>query len=190
MNTMLYEPFNNCNVLDKGTYKGFNYYIISLGTHPTAYIEIPKDNKYYNKNIDYIDIDVHGGISYSRNYLYLTKLEKIDGWFIGWDYAHVGDFTGDELLFPEEFRTNGKMWTTEEILEDVKDACEQIIEKNNISLYKKTIINLIRSYCEKDDKEFYKASHKIASEFDNNGDEALAEYIYAQFNETDVWIPQ
>lgn len=47
---------------------------MSLGTHPTAYIEIPKTNNLFGKSYDEIydigiDIDVHGGLTYSNDTL-------------------------------------------------------------------------------------------------------------------------
>ena len=32
-------------------YKGYQYWIINLGSHPTAYVEIPESHKYYGKSI-------------------------------------------------------------------------------------------------------------------------------------------
>ena len=49
-------------ILDEGIYKSFHYVIVSYGTHPCAYIEIPKDNVSDEDKL--IDIDCHGGITY------------------------------------------------------------------------------------------------------------------------------
>ena len=51
-------------VLATGFCFGLIYYILNLGTHPTAYIRIPKNNKFYGKEVGKIDVDVHGGITY------------------------------------------------------------------------------------------------------------------------------
>ena len=132
MKEMKYGSKRIIEILDKGNFKGFNYYIMSLGTHPTAYIEIPKEHKLFNKTYyevhNYIDLEVHFGLTYSRNYLYIDEKTKLEGWFIGWDYAHCDDYTGYEEKLPIELRVGGKKWTTEEILEDVKDVIEQIIK--------------------------------------------------------------
>lgn len=135
MKEMKYGFERENELLEKGKELGFTYYIINLGTHPTAYIEIPKGHKLYNKDCKDIykevDIDVHGGLTYSRNYLWIGKNQKIEGWFIGWDYAHYGDYLGCEERFPKELRTCGKKWTTEEILEEVKEACKKIYTRSN-----------------------------------------------------------
>lgn len=126
MKQMVYQSSSKIELLDSGICFGYNYYILNLGTHPTAYVEIPKNNKYYFKDYDEIDIDVHGGLTYSKNYLRLGNQKIINGWFIGWDYAHFDDFTGYELNFPIEFRMCGKKWTTEEIQADVYSVCQQL----------------------------------------------------------------
>lgn len=115
-------------VLDSGNYRGFNYYILNLGNHPTAYIEVPKSSKYYEKDMYDIDLDVHGGITYSNDHLYISDKKKIEGMFIGWDYAHYGDYAGYEERLPERFRVNGKKWTTSEILKEVKHAIDMLGE--------------------------------------------------------------
>ena len=119
---MKYGKEIRTELLCKDKYKNYNYYILNLGTHPTAYIEIPKENKLYRKSYNEIykigcDIDVNGGLTYSDNELMGVKSEN---WFIGWDYAHCGDYYGYEEYMPESIRTYGKKWTTEEIIEEPK----------------------------------------------------------------------
>lgn len=121
---MKYEKEGKIELLYKDVYKNYKYYILNLGTHPTAYIEIPKDHKYYKKDYDRIDLNVHGGLTYSDNELMSVKSNS---WFIGWDYAHYNDYCG----FYEGTdidTTNMKKWTTEEIIEDCKNAIDQIID--------------------------------------------------------------
>lgn len=127
---MEYGKERRIELLCKDKYKNYNYYVLNLGTYPTAYIEIPKENKLYRKSYDEIyeigcDIDVHGGLTYSDNELMGVKSEN---WFIGWDYAHAGDYCGYEETMPESIRTYGKKWTTEEIIEECKNAIDQIID--------------------------------------------------------------
>ena len=67
-----------------------------------------------------IDIQCHGGLTYSRSNLSTVNKE---GWFIGWDYAHCGDFMCYETVtYP------GKQWTAEEIVEECKSVIRQLIE--------------------------------------------------------------
>lgn len=127
---MEYGKERRTELLCKDKYKNYNYYVLNLGTHPTAYIEIPKEDKLYRKSYFEIyeigcDIDVNGGLTYSSNELMGIKSEN---WFIGWDYAHIGDYYGYEETIPESIRTYGKKWTTEEIIEECKNAIDQIID--------------------------------------------------------------
>ena len=132
MKEMQYQRKRIIEILENGRYNGFNSYILNLGTHPTAYIEIPKNHKLFNKTYEeiynIIDLEVHYGLTYSRNYLYIDKDKKLKGWFIGWDYAHCDDYDVYDEIFPENIRTNGKKWTTEEIFEEVKTAINQLKE--------------------------------------------------------------
>ena len=126
---MQYQATEKIEVLATGYFFGLLYYILNLGTHPTAYIKIPESSNLLKnkKNMYELDIDVHGGITYAREYLYISENKKIDGYFIGWDYAHYGDYAGYEEMLPLELRTGGKKWTTQEILKEVKEACYQIV---------------------------------------------------------------
>lgn len=125
---MVYSREFKREILFEGIYKNFNFYILSFGMYPTAYIEIPKTHKLFGKSYNEIydmgiDIEVHGGLTYSAKHI--TSI-KYNSWFIGWDYAHYGDYI--EGLY--NGRTN-KKWTTEEIFEDVVRAIEQIKEEEN-----------------------------------------------------------
>lgn len=126
MKEMIYQVESKRGVLDTGYCLGLLYYIFNLGLHPTAYIKIPEDSKYYGKDMEEIDLNVHGGVTYANNCLYISENQKIDGWFIGWDYAHYGDYAGYEELLPQKIRVGGKKWTTKEIFKEVKEACYQI----------------------------------------------------------------
>lgn len=111
MKEMIYSTGSKREILSTGYCFGLLYFIINLGTHPTAYIKIPQNHKFYEKDMNEIDVDVHGGITYTNNHIYAAENEKIEGWFIGWDYAQ---------------RVGGKKWTTKEIHKEVRHACYQI----------------------------------------------------------------
>ena len=128
MKEMIYQPTRKIEVLDTGTCLGFFYWILNLGTHPTAYIKIPENHKFYGKEYGDIDLEVYGGLTYSKDYLYISNNQKIEGWFIGWDYAHCDDYMGYEEIIPEDLRTGGKKWTTQEIKEEVQEVCKQLLE--------------------------------------------------------------
>ncbi len=127
MKPMLYTPDmlrNNYIVLDEGNINGFDYKIINYGLHPCAYVALPNSHKYYNKEYNDIDVDCHGGLTFGR----FTTFEpdKDEKFWIGWDYAHYGDYSGTDLMFSPDFCVGGKKWTTEEILEEVKNVICQL----------------------------------------------------------------
>lgn len=77
---MEYSSSRSRELLSKFKCYGFNCYIMNLGTHPTAYIEIPGDNKFFG---DYdLELDVHGGITYHSGHLLISEDETLEGWFI------------------------------------------------------------------------------------------------------------
>lgn len=121
MKEMVYCDKKKPEILDSGEYKGHKYVILSLGSHPTAYVE----NKigvadYWDNILD--DIEVHGGFTYCGNaYWDENGIDKTD--YLGWDYAHSGD-----LYYNSLFSENGKKWTTEEIFSEVKNVIEQLIK--------------------------------------------------------------
>lgn len=125
MKKMIYGPDCKKEILYEGTYEGYPFLIVSYGVHPCAYVEIHKDHPLYKKDYWDANINVHGGITYG-DYLPNFNQDK-SKWFIGWDYAHLGDYEG----YYEKFDINpsllgDKKWTTEEIFEDVKSVIRQL----------------------------------------------------------------
>lgn len=57
-------------------------------------------------------------------------------------------------------------------------------------MQKANIINLIKFFVEKNNEHFIEESHKIANDFDKNGDKQIAEYIRTMITGNDVLIPQ
>ena len=107
-------------ILDKGKYKGYRYVIISFGTHPCAYVEIPHMHPYWNQtDYDELDIKVHGGLTFSGEQPFLNNK-----FCIGWDYWHCDDYNP---LCPE---LGGKKWKTWEIKKDVFDVINQLCKQS------------------------------------------------------------
>lgn len=130
MKQMIYSNKNKRELLCEDTYLGFKYYILNLGTHPTAYVEIPKQHKYFCKDYDDIDIYAHGGLTYSNDWLMVSKDKKIENsWFLGWDYAHCDDYCGFYLFDTDFLNEHTKKWTTEEMIKDCKSVIEQLKER-------------------------------------------------------------
>lgn len=127
MKEMIYENkrLNPPEMLAAGTYKGIDYYILNMGTHPCAYIDVTS-TPLNGVNYENIDLECHGGLTYSREYL--ATVDK-KGWFIGWDYGHYGDYMKLSCMLPGEL--DGKQWTTKEILLEVKRVIEQFDRRYN-----------------------------------------------------------
>lgn len=72
---MEYVPKTKTEILVKGTFNNYNYFVISYGTHPCCYVELPKRHKlyglYYMDIEDNYQIDVHGGLTFSDDHLLL-----------------------------------------------------------------------------------------------------------------------
>lgn len=124
MKEMTYTKKMSRTVLATGTYKNYNYYVISLGTHPCGYV----DAKKYIENI--YDIECHGGITYKKDFLLIDNSRNtIDGSFIGWDYNHYGDYNGGFLYDNYPCRR----WSTEEIVNECKNVINQLEDVNKNS---------------------------------------------------------
>ena len=86
MKEMIYSAkrLNPPEMLADEEYNGFHFYVLNLGTHPCAYVDVTDS---YLNGIPYEEIDIkcHCGLTYSREYLHTVDKK---GWFIGWDYAH------------------------------------------------------------------------------------------------------
>ena len=80
-------------VLAHGVYHGRNYYVVSFGTHPCAYVDVSDLLSMTWEEQKYIEnaIDCHGGVTYSSAELVVANNK---GWYIGWDYAHYMDYSG------------------------------------------------------------------------------------------------
>ena len=133
MREMIYENRINHNkvILDKGFFKDYEYIILSLGSHPCAYVCIDSNNPFYNQDYDDIPIDVHGGLTFADNTLYrvlqYSEKYKCDtlqtikrDWIIGWDYGHYGDY--NKILDP-----TGIKYTTQAIKNEVEYVINQLI---------------------------------------------------------------
>lgn len=108
--------------------------------HLCAYVRIPETHEFYGKHYDNIPIECHGGLTFSEftDFAPLKKPvydstfigsiwsgkwieEKIPkGYWIGWDYAHAGDW------MPLMQNENGKKWTPDEAVLEAKQVIEQL----------------------------------------------------------------
>lgn len=121
-------------VVESGEIRGYKWEIqVCRGNHPCAYVTIPDEHFIVESQVrDYYDveqmckIDVHGGLTYMH------------GNKIGWDYAHLGDFT---YYSPSP---NNHKYTKEEIMEDIYRAIEALEQADKPFHAKRKVEGLLR----------------------------------------------
>lgn len=109
--------------------------------HRCGYVEIPTDHKYYGEDYDDIDIDVHGGWTYSEYTYNNYPAEASDkSWWIGFDCGHWGDSKDLELIksfgddkttemyikMEERFPDYGEIRTLEYVENELVEAVKQL----------------------------------------------------------------
>ena len=130
MKEMVYIDKSIAELLDSGTYEGYEYAIVSRGLHPCAYVKLPEGHKYYGTKYYGILVDCHLGLTYSESGL--DVLPENDGWWIGWDYGHCCDYNGFMVseFWLDRDTSHYKKWTTAEIFKEVKQVINQLQELN------------------------------------------------------------
>lgn len=174
---MVYSAKSTTEILHKGQYKGYEFCILNLGTHPTAYVECKLENcsSYEDERLD--NISVHGGFTYFGKG-YWENNEKD---YLGWDYAHYMDYAGYELMFPETARSVGnKKWTTSEIFEEVKSVINQLFEINEITV--KRDKNMVMYHNSSFEKGYFKALLDVKNYFDTHSDSLKINKMYNSKN--------
>ena len=155
MKEMTYGIRKKSEVLYSGEYKGHKFAILSLGSHPTAYVENKMDiTDCYDCRL--YNVGVHGGFTYCGTGHWNEESTKIS--WLGWDYAHYGDYCyGDTSQ-------DSKQWTTAEIYDEVKSVIDQIVavEEYNDSPEYKAIRDMILA-AENDDRDIQRACKKLYS---------------------------
>ena len=125
----LYYDENILTVVKRGKYKGYNWVMTSCGWHPCCYVEIPPNNRlfeqdYYEDDVE--NIDCHGGITFSD----FRDFGLGEFYYLGWDYAHLGDYSAMEFGGLIRNYPGDKKWTIKEIEQEAKNVIKQIIELN------------------------------------------------------------
>lgn len=125
---MVYTTYANREkaMLAEGRYKGYNYWVLSLGTHPCAYVQIPSWSPCFHNDRACLSLQSpYGGVTYIENDVYALPQKQSNGYFIGWDYAHCEDYYGD---YNNEENTVLRKHTTAEIVECCKKTIDELVE--------------------------------------------------------------
>lgn len=112
-------------ILAEGSYKGYEYFVVSYGMHPCAYIALREGQPFYKAgSYEDVDVNCHGGCTFAEwGYKHLfNETYKV----IGWDYGHYDDFSGSSIKWGTEWNdVRSKKWTTKEMVEE----CEHVIDQ-------------------------------------------------------------
>lgn len=131
MEKLLYnrDKIGQATIIENSKYKGYEYFIVSYGSHPCCYVIANKT--FTSEEAD--KIEVHGGITWNDRCLPAKlKIEAQRSEFLnqvlGWDYTHLGDRHLTPAGLPSVLdNPDDKMWTYEELLNDVHSVIDQII---------------------------------------------------------------
>ena len=128
---MEYSNYCKPKVLAQGSYRDILFCVVSYGTHPCCYVDIPKTHPLYKT--DYFDagISCHGGLTYGKSEKEFVKVVKDfkmrqNGYVFGWDYAHIDDYYISLLPHTDNKLKESKKWTTEEMLQEVDRVIYQL----------------------------------------------------------------
>lgn len=120
---MQYGHLEGAVTLDHEMYSGYEYLVVNFGSHPAAYVRIPKEHPYYEKEFWNMKIKPHSDLSFGGT------LEKynLEGFWIGWEYNLFGDFVAGRT---REYITEGwhKQYVTSEIIEKIHDVIDLLID--------------------------------------------------------------
>lgn len=146
---MVYETVHDPKVICFGDIDGIGFKIKSLGSHPTAYVKIPNNSILCYMDYNDIPIDCHGGLTYG-------EIEE-DGYWVGWDYAHYGDYCyhagGSFGLFEKKYSVDDILADVEKVVEQVQDIFEienLNVVKNLTTQYKIKLLDLIYTFLGKE----------------------------------------
>ena len=105
-------------LIEEKEYKGFTYIITYSYNHPCAYVFV---NDLLTIIVtDKLKYQPHGGFTYHD---VLLPVVTYKGGFIGWDYAHFGDY---QKL--GKYVIEGRLWSIKEIREECKAVIDSLIE--------------------------------------------------------------
>jgi hypothetical protein len=97
-----------------------NGYIVFIrrgnGDVNNGYVLLPLNHQYENMDYNDIPVTVHGGLTY--------KAKEEDGWVIGFDTGHRGDFVPNIPGNNDE--PDSYYWTHEDVLIELVDLIDQL----------------------------------------------------------------
>lgn len=128
------KTFEECTEDEIGTVyyeweeEGYKVLIMRGPASINGYIGVPQNHVFWDKGCDDLDIDCHGGLTFSH--MGSKDDDKwILGWYwFGWDYAHHGD----KCFYDLDGGQHG--WTPYEVRNEAIDVLEQFKNANKKSI--------------------------------------------------------
>ena len=123
MTERIYTQEKTTKILENKKYKDIKYLIVTYGSHPCCYVEIPENHylfgKSYYEDEEIDSINCHGGITFASK----RDFGFGENYYIGWDYNHYGDYNAFCNI-----GENHKKWKVKVLEKHCKDVINQIIE--------------------------------------------------------------
>jgi len=112
---MVYSHLREKEILMEDVYKDIPFVIISYGLWPCCYFQISTEEPKADIDIDdFHGLDVHGGVTLAGN------LPGYKGTWIGWDYAHCGDF--------DVFTKDGDEWFIKDLINETLTGIDDYLK--------------------------------------------------------------
>lgn len=102
-----------------GIHNGVDYWIVSYGYHPLAYVKADQiESKTY-----FSEYECHGEITFKGKRIFWTGEEDV----VGWDYAHLGlnDYSVHMAVFGYEKTKHLMRWRFDEVEKEVFDFIDK-----------------------------------------------------------------
>lgn len=125
---MIEKSFEECRVDPVGTVYAdwqegpFRCMVMRGPVALCAYVGVQAGNPLYGKDYNEIDIDCHGGLTFSCEGDGEYRMEKY--WWLGWDYAH----SNDACFYHYRSRDHEHQWTPDEVVAEFPAVIEQFKE--------------------------------------------------------------
>lgn len=106
---------------------GYKLAVVSIaGSHPCAYVQFPGIEDLSSYEHIKVNAKVHGGFTF-LGMLWHAEEFGLPGIWLGWDYAHCGDYIWTGI--PNQYlRKSAKKWTSEEIRQEALGVLKAIKE--------------------------------------------------------------
>jgi len=123
------EVAMNLPIVSDFKYRGMRCVVLALDMgHRCGYVHIPTRHKLYRKNYDDVNIQVHGGLTFS-DFLQPGR------WFIGFDCAHCDDKRDPSIMDEsalKAYNSYSKEWNDRGTLRTTKfceDECRKMVDQ-------------------------------------------------------------